>query len=118
MAQPSLELSLKRSREQLLSWISEVKNNGNSNQTLEIVMGNQACDLDSIVSAITLAFFKNQKDEKKLVVGLLPIPKEQLRFVLFSFSLTFDLFHFSRSFFLIFLVDIEQRQPSYLKKQT
>jgi inorganic pyrophosphatase/exopolyphosphatase len=52
--------------------------------SLHICVGNKACDLDSIVSAVTLAyyFFLTKKDEKekgKSFVGIIPVPLEEFR---------------------------------------
>lgn len=50
-------------------------------KTVHIVMGNQACDLDSIVSAVTLAYLRSLQmaDVKMSWVPLVPIPAKEVR---------------------------------------
>lgn len=57
---------------------------GKSSQQLHIAVGNKACDLDSIVSAITLSYFlfltrNDERERGKCFLGLIPVPLEEFR---------------------------------------
>lgn len=62
----------------LMKYLSEAKSAMvTCPQTLHVVMGNEACDLDSAVSALLYAFLLHSlQEEKRMIVPVLNIPRE------------------------------------------
>lgn len=68
------------------------------------VTGNQSADMDSVVSALTFAYFSNLQSSEKYVIPLINIPKDDLRLrkdiikLLSYYSITEDLLYFVDDF--------------------
>jgi len=58
--------------------LEELKSHPHSKSGLIIVMGNEACDLDSAVSALVYAHFLSHQNPTKIVLPMLNILREEL----------------------------------------
>ena len=76
------------------NYLSGSKSNFAGKQIIHIVIGNEAADIDSIVSSIVYAFFKetiNPKKESEIFMPVINIPKDDLRLrneIIYLFSQT------------------------------
>jgi len=69
--------------ESLVSFLGESKKQflWKTNESYHVIFGNQACDLDSMVSAITLAYFEYKRDNNSnRHVPLIPIKRSEFNF--------------------------------------
>src|SRR5689334_8322163 len=77
-----------------------------------IVMGNQACDLDSLVSAISLAYYEHGKN-KVNAVGLIPIKKSEIP-LRSEITYLFNLLHLSDNL-LLTVEDVDLKVSHYFQ---
>ena len=70
-----------QSRNELESFLKNAKNRIGSTGKLCVVMGNEAADLDSMVSAVSYAWYKTEtaKQEDTACVPLIPIPRQDFK---------------------------------------
>lgn len=65
---------------QLCSFIKNSKIQFFSNpKQFHLSVGNKACDLDSMVSALSFAYYNSLVEPEKKCIGLIPIPIEEFR---------------------------------------
>ncbi|XP_033725960.1 uncharacterized protein LOC117315717 [Pecten maximus] len=65
--------------EEYLKFTKDAQHHLSSYQKVHVVLGNEACDLDSVISAIVYSYFshKTLKEESCLVVPVLNIPRKK-----------------------------------------